>query len=434
MRNDIVHIGAGELTYEIRAIVDIADKLRSLGLETHMENIGDPVSKGEPIPGWMKEIVAELARDDASYAYCPTRGMLETREFLASRTRDRGAAQLTADDIIFFNGLGDAIQKVYGMLRRESRVIGPSPTYSTHSSAEAAHAGQHPVCYRLDPDNRWYPDLEDLRNSVRYNPSVSGILVINPDNPTGAVYPEEILQEIVEIAREHDLFIIADEIYQNLVFNGQVTRPISDLVGEVPAIVMKGISKEVPWPGARCGWIEVLNGDRDPVFARYVRSVLDSKMVEVCSTTLPQMAIPRILAHPAYEAHLAERRSRYERFSGIAYDLLREVEGLRVNRTNGAFYMSVVFEDGVLRPDQTLPIPNPEVARMVADLTADPALAVDKRFVYYLLASTGICVVPLSSFWTPLLGFRITLLEMDEGQFRRIYETVADAIRSYLAS
>ena len=434
MRNNIVHIGAGELTYEIRAIVEIADKLKALGIQTNMENIGDPIAKGEKIPDWMKKIVADLAMTDCSYGYCATKGVLETREFLAELTNRRGKAQVTARDIIFFNGLGDAIQKVYGLLKRESRVIGPSPTYSTHSSGEAAHAGQKPVCYRLDPDNNWYPDLDDLRLSIQYNPAISGILIINPDNPTGAVWPERILREIVAIAKEYDLFIIADEIYHNLVYNGESTKPISDLVDDVPAISMKGISKELPWPGSRCGWIEVYNVDKDPMFKRYIQSIVDSKMVEVCSTTLPQKAIPPILSHPEYPNWLAERIARYEKFSNIAYDILKQVPGVKVNRTNGAFYMSVAFKEGILTPKQTLPIDNSEVLSLVEGLVAQPEIALDKRFVYYLLASTGICVVPLSSFFTPGRGFRITLLERDETTFTQIFETIAGKITEYLNS
>jgi aspartate/methionine/tyrosine aminotransferase len=434
MRNDIVHIGAGELTYEIRAIVEIAERLQKLGVDVRLENIGDPVAKGEKIPTWMKEIVADLAMQDCSYAYCPTKGLKETRQFLADRTNARGGIQITPDDIIFFNGLGDAIQKVYGLLRREARVIGPSPTYSTHSSGEAAHAGQKPVSYLLDPANNWYPDLEDLRLSVKYYPSISGLLIINPDNPTGAVYPEEILREMIALAREHDLFIIADEIYNNMTYNGQVTRPISDLVGDVPAIAMKGISKELPWPGARCGWIEVYNADKDPVFKRYVQSIVNSKMVEVCSTTLPQKAIPPILSHPQYPVYLAERKRRYEEYSNIAYDILREVPGVKVNRTNGAFYMAVAFEQGTLNERQSLPIPNPGVRDLVERLVAAPGVSLDKRFVYYLLASAGICVVPLSSFCTSELGFRITLLEPERETFVRTFQTVARQISEYVQS
>jgi aspartate/methionine/tyrosine aminotransferase len=434
MRANIVHIGAGEWTYEIRAIVEIAEKLQQLGIKTNMENIGDPIAKGEKIPDWMKKIVADLAMQDCSYGYCATKGVLETRQFIAGQTNLRGGAQITANDVIFFNGLGDAIQKVYGLLRREARVIGPSPTYSTHSSAEGAHSGQSPVTYRLDPHNKWYPDLDDLRLSIKYNPSITGILIINPDNPTGAVYPERILSEMIEIAREYDLFIIADEIYQNIVYNGQSTRPISDLVGDVPAISMKGISKEAPWPGSRCGWIEVYNADKDPVFARYIQSIVDSKMVEVCSTTLPQKAVPLILSHPEYSNWLDVRRLRYEKFSNIAYDILKEVPGLEVNRTNGAFYMSVVFERGRLNDRMTLPIEIPEVRELVERLVAAPGTALDKRFVYYLLASTGICVVPISSFSTPERGFRITLLERNEAEFTKIFKKIAEVVPQYLAS
>ena len=434
MRNNIVHIGAGELIYEIRAIVDIADKLKTLGIKTNMENIGDPVAKGEKIPDWMKKIVADLAMKDCSYGYCPTRGVLETRRFLADQVNRRGKIQITADDILFFNGLGDAIQKVYGFLRREARVIGPSPTYSTHSSGEAAHAGQKPVSYRLDPDNNWFPDLDDLRLSIKYNPAISGILIINPDNPTGAVYPERILKEMIAIAKEFDLFIITDEIYSNIVYNGQATKPISDLIGDVPAIAMKGISKEAPWPGARCGWIEVYNADKDPVFKQYIQSILNSKMVEVCSTTLPQKAIPALLSHPEYPKYLAERTARYERCSNVAYDVLKKVPGLKVNRTNGAFYMAVAFKEGQLTDRQSLPIENREVRELVESLVAQPGCSADKRFVYYLLGATGICVVPLSSFCTVEQGFRVTLLERDEEEFAKIFQTLAASITTYLAS
>ncbi|MDF1563157.1 MAG: pyridoxal phosphate-dependent aminotransferase [Deltaproteobacteria bacterium] len=434
MRNNIVHIGAGELTYEIRAIVEVANRMQALGLQTFMENIGDPIAKGEELPGWIKDIVCELAREDSSYGYSPTRGLLPTRTFLAERTNARGGIQIGADDILFFNGLGDAIQKVYGLLRRECRVLGPSPTYSTHSSAEAAHAGQHPVSYRLDPDNKWFPDLEHLRLSVKFNPAISGLLIINPDNPTGSVWPRETLEEMVAIAREYDLFLIADEIYMNLIYNGETTSPIGDIIGDVPAIAMKGISKEVPWPGSRCGWIEFYNREKDPVFDTYARSLLNSKMVEVCSTTLPQAAIPKLYSHPEYEGWLEERRQRYARHSQKAQDRLSQVKGIKCNRTNGAFYKSVVFEDGVLHDKQTLPIENPEVKALVEGLVDKEGVSLDKRFVYTLLASTGICVVPLSSFGTHLQGFRMTLLQKDEELFDQIIDNLAEAIEAYLAS
>ncbi|MDD3814909.1 MAG: pyridoxal phosphate-dependent aminotransferase [Desulfocapsaceae bacterium] len=434
MRTDIVHKGAGELTYEIRNIVNVGMKLQKLGLTTNWENIGDPIAKGEQIPLWMKEIVAEAVMDNATYGYCPTKGVLSTREFIAAETNKRGGAQIDPEDIIFFNGLGDAIAKIFGFLRSTARVLVPTPSYTTHSSAEAAHAGDKPLTYILDPNHHWYPDLDDLEKSVKYNPAVAGILIINPDNPTGAVYPREILEAIVEIAHRYDLFIICDEVYHHIVYNGTSTPSLSDVIGDVPAIAMRGISKEMPWPGSRCGWIEVYNGDKDPMFAKYIQSILNAKMVEVCSTTLPQVVYPKVVTHPAYQGYLEERINRYEKFSNIAYESLKDVKGVLVNRPNGAFYMSVCFEEGILNHRQTLPIENNEIRKLVESLVAVPGASVDKRFVYYLLGATGVCVVPLTSFATELQGFRITLLERDEQKFIKIFQTIANSITQYLNS
>jgi aspartate/methionine/tyrosine aminotransferase len=197
---------------------------------------------------------------------------------------------------------------------------------------------------------------------------------------------------------------------------------------------MRGVSKEMPWPGGRCGWIEVYNGHNDRMFQQYVNSILNAKMMEVCSTTLPQRILPEVVCHPEYQNYLQERVARYEKHSNIAYDLLKEVKGLLVNRTNGAFYMSAAFEEGLLNHRQSLPIVKDEVRSSVENLVNKADVSLDKRFVYYLLGSTGICVVPLSSFATSLQGFRITLLERDEEKFTKIFQTLAASIRQYLAS
>jgi alanine-synthesizing transaminase len=434
MRTELVVHGAGVMSYEIRNIVNVAEKLQKHGVTINWENIGDPIVKGEQIPLWMKEIVARAAMENDTWGYCHTRGVLATREFICGLTNRRGGVQITPDDIIFFNGLGDAIAKIYGSLRPETRVLLSSPAYSTHAIGEAGHAHAAPLLYQLQAKNRWYPDLDDLRNHVKYNPQVAGIMFINPDNPTGMVYPRAMLEEIVAIAREYDLFIVADEVYCNIVYNGESAVPLSDIVGAVPALALKGISKEMPWPGSRCGWVEVYNYGRDERFQRFVNTILSSKMSEVCSTTLPQVVIPAIMQHPEYQSYLQERLKTYERISNITYNCLKEVPGLIVNRTNGAFYMAVAFEPGLLTDRQSLPIENGEIRDIVEGLVNVAGVAPDKRFVYYLLAHTGICVVPLSSFYTDHQGFRVTLLEKSEEECLRIYRTLAEKIKQYLAS
>ena len=432
MRNPIIDVGAKELSYEIREIVDVAKKIEEFGINITWENIGDPVAKGEKIPDWIKDIIAEIVKNDNSYAYCPTKGLVETREFLAEQTNKRGGVQITAEDIIFFNGLGDAIAKIYGLLKRQVRVINPSPSYSTHSSAEASHAGSPPVTYFLDPYNYWYPDIDDLEKRIKYNPAVSGILVINPDNPTGAVYPKKILDEIVDLANEYDLFIICDEIYCNLVYNGRKQHLLCEVIDDVCGLSLKGISKELPWPGARCGWIEVYNADKDEEFKRYVESIYKAKLIEVCSTTLPQMAIPRIMGHRNYKKYLEERNKFFEKRSNTAYKKLKDLEGVIANKANGAFYMSVVFEDSYLNGNNSIKIENEKLKEFIENQIKDASI--DKKFVYYLLASTGICVVPLTSFCSQLNGFRVTLLERDDEKFEWIFDTLAEKIDEFLKS
>jgi len=432
MRRNIVHLGASSLTYAIREIVQVAHKVQELGQEITWENIGDPVLKGEQVPPWIKEIFHKTIDNNLSWGYCDTAGIPATREFLAEKANERGGARLTPDDIMFFNGVGDAVSKIYGFLRREARIIGPTPAYSTHSSAEGAHSGYAHLTYELDPYRNWMPDLEDIRLKIRYNDSITGILLINPDNPTGAAYPPEVLSEIVSIAREFDLCILCDEIYAHVVFEQGATRHLSELVEDVPAIVMRGLSKEIPWPGARCAWLEILNREKDETFNTYVKSLLAAKRLEVCSTTAPQMAIPEIFSDPRYPRHLADRASVLNSRADEVMSTFKDVPGILVNKPMGALYATILFEKGVLNDRQSLKIDNPEIKNLIEGLVS--GCPMDQRFVYYLMGATGICVVPLSGFYCSRNGFRITLLECDDAKRLQTYQTIAASIKDYLSS
>jgi aspartate/methionine/tyrosine aminotransferase len=432
MRRDILHPGAASLKYEIREIVVAAHDIGHLGQEITWENIGDPVQKGEAPPQWIRDAVTDLAQEPQSWAYCDTRGVPETREFLADEVNKREGVQITPNEIMFFNGLGDAVAKVYGFLRREARVLGPSPAYSTHSSAEAAHSGYNHVTYNLDPYNGWMPDVEDIRNKVKYNDSIAGILLLSPDNPTGAVYPREILEEIAKIAHEFGLFLIADEIYAHIVYNGQSRLHMSEWIGEVPGIAMRGISKEYPWPGSRCGWLEILNKDRDSNFAKYVDSLLAAKRLEVSSTTLPQMSIPRVMGDPRYPDHLARREAMFSQRAEEVGEAFTGCDQVIVNPPKGAFYYTVMFKDGVLNDKQSLPIENDAVRRRIEQMV--DGVEPDKRFVFYLMGATGIVVVPLTGFQCSHHGFRATLLETDDTKRAWIFKTLREAIAQYVES
>ena len=434
MRKKLLRTGADELSYEIRGIVKKAEKLQKLGCEILWENIGDPVQKGAKLPQWIKDTISDLAQQDDTYGYCHSKGVLETRQFLAAKNNALGGVQITEDDILFFNGLGDAIAKIYQYLVPPARIIGPSPAYSTHSSAEAAHANDHPITYNLDPQNNWLPDMDDLYMKVKYNPNVVGILIINPDNPTGMVYPEKILKRFVEIAKEFDLFLISDEIYINITYNGARAYSLPQYIDDVPGIALKGLSKEVPWPGSRCGWAKFYNKEKDAEFEKLCTTLENAKMIEVSSTKLPQLAIPKIMGDARYQDHLYANNEKIGRRSQLISEILSKNEDIYFNATSGAFYNTIVFKEGLLNAKQTLVIKDTKVKKLVEDWVSQPEVLPDKRFVYYLLAAKGICVVPISSFCSDLRGFRVTILEDNTALLKKTFTGISEAIEEYIGS
>ncbi len=435
MRQKLLREGADELSYEIRGIVRKAEQLEKLGYSILWENIGDPIAKNRKMPAWMKDIIAGLLQEDLTYSYSHSKGVLETRKYLAEKCSNLGGVKVSADDITFFNGLGDAIGKIYQYLVPSSRVIGPSPAYSTHSSAEAAHANSGPMTYKLDPENFWYPDTDDIYQKVKKDPNIVGMIIINPDNPTGMVYPKEILEKMVSIAKEFDLFIICDEIYMNLIYNNAETCTLAEIIDDVPGISLKGISKEFPWPGARCGWAEYYNRDKDPEFAKMCQTIDNAKMIEVSSTKLPQVAIPKIMEDPRYNRFIKETNEHIGERSKYLSEVFSDVSYITFNDTNGAFYNTMIFKPGVLKPGQKLKISDPKVATLLDGwLDSNTEMALDKRFVYYLLAAKQVCMVPISSFCSDLKGFRMTLLEEDEGIRDETYKRIKEGIIEYCES
>ncbi|MCB1143322.1 MAG: pyridoxal phosphate-dependent aminotransferase [Leptospiraceae bacterium] len=433
MRRNIVHPGADELIYEIRQIVSLGKSLEKMGVPITWENIGDPIQKGEKVAPWIKEIVTDLIQDDQSWAYTATQGYESTRDYLALKVNERGGTKITPDDILFFNGLGDAVAKIFAFMKREARILGPSPAYSTYSSAEAAHSGYEHLTYELKPENGWMPDMQEIENKIKYNDSIAGILLINPDNPTGAVFDKEILSQFVKICEKYDCILICDETYAHVNFSGNGSIHLSEVIGDKACgMALRSISKELPWPGSRCGWIEVFNRKKDHFFDRYIKSLIDAKMLEVCSTTLPQMAIPRIYSSPELLPHFQMRNDKFKKRAEMAMQILKEVPGISVVEPRGGFFLTVVFDEGVLRDKMKLEITNVQAKNFIETLLQNSSR--DRRFILYLMASTGICVVPLSSFCSAKDGFRITLLEENPDVFEKTYQTLARSIRNYLKS
>lgn len=430
MRQNLLHKWYKELTYEIREITQVAKEISDIyeksweKLNIVWENIWDPVIKWEKIPDWMKKIISDLLKEDKVYAYSHSKWLLETRKYLSSKIKS-----ISEEDIIFFNWLWEAINKVYWYLAFWARVLWPNPAYPTHSSSEAVNSWCKHVSYSLDPHNDWNPDLIEIENKVKSNPNITGILVINPDNPTWAVFKREVLEWVVSIAKKYDLFVIFDEIYEKLTFNENDRVLLSDIIWDVPWISMKWISKEIPWPWARCWWIEIYNRDKDNNFSEYIDSLYLSKMLEVCSTTLPQHVIPLIYESEEFKPYLAKRIEKYKNNADIAEKILWNIDELLFVKPKWAFYISFVFNFDKINRDFLPDILNKELKKYLQ--LKSEWQSFDKKFCYYLLWIEWICSVPLSSFNSSYDWFRITLLESDVDKYKNTLNKIKGFISMF---
>ena len=210
-------------------------------------------------------------------------------------------------------------------------------------------------------------------------------------------------------------------------------KPISHLIGDVPAISLQGISKELPWPGARCGWITVYNRNKNKNFNSYIDSIINAKMLEVCSTTLPQKVIPKIFQHLEFSLWQSQRRNFFKERSDQIKRIFSDCPNVIVNEPHGAFYVSIVFRKKI-NSQMKLKIKNTKVYNYIQGLLSqEEKFRGDFSFVYQLLGSKNICVVPLSSFVTDLEGFRCTLLERDDKRFEYVCYSLVEAIQEFFA-
>lgn len=429
MRQNLLKAESDLLRYPIREVVEIGKKLEQMGhFSMIWENIGDPVTAGEDVPEWMKDILRDEVSHSISFAYTDSRGDINARQYVLDNFSSEKVC--TVDDILFFNGLGEAINKILNNLPREARVLVPSPTYPSHATAEAMHAGCDYISYQLDPENHWEPDLEEIENKVRYNEQIVAILVINPNNPTGSVYRRETLEKIVAIAKKYDCFLIFDEIYHHMTFDGVENTYLYEIIGDVPGISMKGISKDIPWPGSRCGWIEIYNAETDKNFSDYIRMLLLAKMLEVCSTTMPQQVLPAIYSHDNFDALLAKRIEKYQRRADEADEFFKDIPQVRLNKPRGVFYLVVELLD---LPIATLDSKNKKIRLYLNELEKTP-MDNDFHFAYELMGAEGVCVVPLTGFGSKLTGFRMTLLQQSDEVFTDTLQRIGRAIKAYYSS
>jgi len=384
-------------SYAIRNIVAEAKAVEARGTAVRYLNIGDPVAFGFSTPAHLVEAASRAMREGHN-GYLASAGILEAREAVAADYTARGV-QTSADRVLITAGTSEGIElTLSALVDPGDEVLVPSPTYPLYT-AVLAKIGATPRYYRTDPDRDWMPDLDHLRTLVTSR--TRAIVMIDPNNPTGAVYPTTVRRAIIDLAERHDLTILADEVYGELGYDGPVPL-LSTLDPDAPIISFSSLSKAYLAPGWRTGWLVVGKTPRLDDALAAIKKMADGRL---CSPGPMQHAIaPALLGdrshQPAFRAALAERAQ-------VTTELLNAIPGMRCVAPRGAFYAM---------PQLTLP----------------PGRT-DEHFVLSLLRETGILTVYGSGFgMAPEAGtFRIVFLA-NPSDLREIYADIGAFTAEYL--
>jgi len=384
-------------TYAIRNIVAEAQRVEAAGTPVKYLNIGDPVAFGFQTPPHLVAAV-ERAMRDGHNSYGPSAGIPAAREAVAAEYTKNGFP-VTPDRVFITAGTSEGIElTLSGVVDSGSEVLVPMPTYPLYT-AVLAKLDAKAKYYRLDPSRGWMPDLEHLRSLV--TPETRALVVIDPNNPTGAVYPIETRRKIIEFADEHGLLILADEVYGDLGFDGPIA-PYGLLDPDAPIISFSSLSKAYLAPGWRTGWMAIGRSPRLDDVAAAVRKLADGRL---CSTVPMEYAV--VAALTGDRSHQVAFREALRARAKLTVDRLCAMPGVSCVAPTAAFYAMPRVS---LPPGRT-----------------------DEQFVLSLLRSTGVLCVYGSGFGLPPEdGFlRIVFLApLDE--LNAIYDLMADFTREYL--
>ena len=385
-------------SYAIRNIVAEAKAVEARGIQVRYLNIGDPVAFGFKTPDHLVETAARAMRDGHN-GYLPSAGIPAAREAVAADYAARGV-QVSPDRVLITTGTSEAIDlALHALVNEGDEVLVPSPTYPLYTAVLAKMNAQ-PRYYRTDPDRDWLPDLDHLRSLV--TPRTRVLVSIDPNNPTGAVYPAATRRAMIDVAEQHGLTILADEVYGELGYEGTVPL-LGTLDPEAPIISFSSLSKAYLAPGWRAGWMAVSATPRLNPVLDAIKKLADGRL---CSPGPMQYAVTAALTgdrshQVAFRQALAER-------ARITTQALNAIPGMRCVAPRAAFYAMPMV---TLPPGRT-----------------------DEDYVLALLRETGILCVYGSGFGVPAEqgSFRIVFLA-DPAELASIYSSIGAFTRDYLA-
>jgi len=318
-----------DITYAVRDIVVLAQQVAAGGKRMLYLNIGDPNQFDFRTPGHIVE-AAHRAMENNDNGYAPSSGIPAALAAIEAQAERKGIRNIL--DIFITSGVSEAIDVCFtALVDAGESILVPTPVYPLYS-AVLNKLGARPNPYFLDEDNGWQPDLNDIQEKI--DPGTRGIVLINPNNPTGSVCTEETLREIISLARQHDLVIFADEIYDQLILEEKKHHSVAALDADAPVVTFNGLSKAYLVPGWRVGW-GVASGD-GTIMGAYLEAVNKLLRARLCANHPEQHAIGPALQGD--QGHLEEMKARLIRRRDLTVTMLNAIEGISCVRPEGAFY------------------------------------------------------------------------------------------------
>lgn len=320
--------------YDIRGqVLQRSRQMEEEGQRIIKLNIGNPASFGFEVP---EEIQRDVIRNMSKAAgYTDSKGLFEPRKAIMHYTQSKQIEGVTVDDIIIGNGVSELIvMAMQGLLNNGDQVLVPMPDYPLWTAAVTLAGGtaRHYLC---DEATGWMPDLKDIESKITAN--TRGIVVINPNNPTGALYPTEILNGIIEIARHHELVIFADEIYDKVLYDGNVHTSIASLANDVLFVTFNGLSKNYRTCGYRSGWM-VLSGEKSHAHD-FIEGLEMLASMRLCANVPGQLAIQTALGGHQSITDLVAPSGRLCKQRDLAYELLNAIPGVSCTKPQAAMYL-----------------------------------------------------------------------------------------------
>ncbi len=381
-----------KIEYAIRDILHSAREVEKRGKELYYFNIGDPDKYDFDTPEFLKAALIEAIKEDKANYYTNSAGDPILREEIVKRQKRLWGTDLEPDDVLITTGVSEAIAFIAASIAPGTEVLVPSPIYPSYLSYLNFH-NISPVQYYTSEADNWQPSVEDIRKKI--TEKTQAIIIINPNNPTGAVYSPKIVKQIADIAGEYNLLIISDEIYDLLTFEGGFRSTAS--LTDIPVLELNGISKTLLSPGWRLGWA-ILRDNEENAYSDFWEALAKQSRIRLCASSPVQIAVSKILNKETN--YLTSVIDKLKKRSSYFSQRIQEMDGLSVVPPKGAFYAFPKIEKDIN----------------------------DRQFILNLLQETGVLFVFGSGFG-----------ELGKGHFRSVVlpdlnlmEKALNKVESYL--